>query len=238
MTRGRWKVLFMIAVPAIPVMRKTVDTILLYPMKKTGSLHYTAILRNIGSNKGATSLSNVPWLHRGALFQARWFCDNRRNRPERRRRWQLSGDMDSQTLRNTIIDRILPRVQTPGQYIGGEWNSVRKDPGGVRGKLCLAFPDTYSIGMSCCGLQVLYAIMNRRGDWRCQRVFAPLADMEALLRERHLPLCSLEDFTPWPSSTCWASPCNTTSAIRTCWPCSTWRASRWPPPSATAGIRW
>ena len=73
--------------------------------------------------------------------------------------------MTNQTLRSTIVDRILPRVQTPGQYIGGEWNAVRKDPGVAGGKLCLAFPDTYSIGMSCCGLQVLYAVMNRRPDW-------------------------------------------------------------------------
>ena len=104
--------------------------------------------------------------------------------------------MTDQNLRTTIIDRILPRVQTPGQYIGGEWNSVRKDPASVRGRLCLAFPDTYSIGMSCCGLQVLYAVINGRPDWSCQRVFAPLTDMEALLREQGLPLCSLEDFTP------------------------------------------
>ena len=104
--------------------------------------------------------------------------------------------MTDQNLRNTIIDHILPRVQTPGQYIGGEWNSVRKDPASVRGRLCLAFPDTYSIGMSCCGLQVLYALINGRPDWSCQRVFAPMTDMEALLREQGLPLCSLEDFTP------------------------------------------
>ncbi len=104
--------------------------------------------------------------------------------------------MTDQNLRNTIIDCILPRVQTPGQYIGGEWNSVRKDPASLRGRLCLAFPDTYSIGMSCCGLQVLYALINGRPDWSCQRVFAPMTDMEALLREQGLPLCSLEDFTP------------------------------------------
>jgi radical SAM family uncharacterized protein len=104
--------------------------------------------------------------------------------------------MTDPTLRSTIVDRILPRVQTPGQYIGGEWNSVRKPPGSVRGRLCLAFPDTYSIGMSCCGLGVLYAIGNARDDWSCQRVFAPMTDMEALLRQHKLPLCSLEDFTP------------------------------------------
>jgi radical SAM family uncharacterized protein len=99
-------------------------------------------------------------------------------------------------LKNTIVGRLLPRVQTPGQYIGGEWNAVRKDRATVRGTLCFAFPDTYSIGMSCHGLQVLYAAMNARTDWACERVFAPMVDMEALLREHKLPLCSLESFTP------------------------------------------
>ena len=104
--------------------------------------------------------------------------------------------MTNQTLKSLIVDCILPRVQTPGQYIGGEWNAVRKDHAGLRGKLCLAFPDTYSIGMSCNGLQVLYSAINRLDDWVCERVFTPLADMEALLREHKLPLCSLESFTP------------------------------------------
>jgi radical SAM family uncharacterized protein len=50
--------------------------------------------------------------------------------------------------------------------------------------------------MSHHGLQVLYAVMNRRGDWACERVFAPWTDMEPLLRENRLPLYSLETFTP------------------------------------------
>ena len=66
----------------------------------------------------------------------------------------------------------------------------------MRGKLCLAFPDAYSIGMSHHGLQVLYDLMNRRDDWACERAFTPLGDMEQMLRERKLPLCSLETFTP------------------------------------------
>jgi radical SAM family uncharacterized protein len=98
-------------------------------------------------------------------------------------------------LKIRIVNELLPLVQTPGQYIGGEWNSVCKDHHRVKGTLCLAFPDAYSVGMSHHGLQVLYAVMNRR-DWACERVFTPLADMEHLLRQRGLPLCSLETFTP------------------------------------------
>lgn len=102
----------------------------------------------------------------------------------------------NQTLKDQIVGRILPRIQTPAQYIGGELNAVRKDHSRVAGRLCLAFPDAYSIGMSHHGLQVLYTLMNRRDDWLCERVFAPWRDMEAALREAGLPLYSLESFTP------------------------------------------
>ena len=104
--------------------------------------------------------------------------------------------MINQSLKDLLLARVLPRVQTPGQYTGGELNAVVKDHARVRGKLCLAFPDAYAIGMSHHGLQVLYAVMNRREDWACERVFAPGTDVEPLLRENGLPLCSLETFTP------------------------------------------
>jgi radical SAM family uncharacterized protein len=104
--------------------------------------------------------------------------------------------MLNQALKDVIVDHLLPRVQTPAQYIGGEWNAIVKDHRLLRGKLCLAFPDTYSIGMSHYGLQVLYDAVNRRDDWACERAFCPLADMEQLLREHRLPLWSLETFTP------------------------------------------
>jgi radical SAM family uncharacterized protein len=103
--------------------------------------------------------------------------------------------MLKEDLKNRIVDYLLPLVQTPGQYIGGEWNAVCKDHRAVDGTLCLAFPDAYSIGMSHHGLQVLYALMNRR-NWACERAFTPLADMEQLLRRHGLPLYSLESFTP------------------------------------------
>ena len=104
--------------------------------------------------------------------------------------------MLNRVLRDRLIDRLLPGVETPGQYIGGEPGAVAKDYGRVRGKLCLAFPDAYTIGMSHHGLQVLYALMNRRSDWACERAFTPMPDMEALLRQERLPLASLENFTP------------------------------------------
>ena len=104
--------------------------------------------------------------------------------------------MSKPSLRNFLIDHLLPRVQAPAQYIGGEWNSVFKDRAGVRGTLCLAYPDAYAIGMSDNGLQMLYAIMNGRGDWACERAFTPQTDLEMLLRQHDVPLVSLESFAP------------------------------------------
>jgi len=104
--------------------------------------------------------------------------------------------MLNQPLKDLITSKVLPRVQAPGQYVGGELGATVKDHRSVRGTVCLAFPDTYSIGMSHHGLQVLYAVMNGREDWACERVFAPMADMERLLREVQAPLYSLETFTP------------------------------------------
>jgi radical SAM family uncharacterized protein len=104
--------------------------------------------------------------------------------------------MVNQSLRDAVTARVLPRVQNPAQYLGGELNSVVKDPRSVRGRLCLAFPDAYTVGMSHHGLQALYHLMNRRADWACERSFAPWPDMEQWLRQERLPLYSLETFTP------------------------------------------
>jgi len=94
------------------------------------------------------------------------------------------------------VGRLLPRVQTPAQYTGGELHSVVKDHRAVRGTLCLAFPDTYGLGMSHHGLQVLYSIMNADPRWACERAFAPWLDFERELRAAGLPLYSLETCTP------------------------------------------
>src|SRR5438128_12627079 len=100
------------------------------------------------------------------------------------------------TALKEAVSRLLPRVQMPAQYIGGELNSVVKDHRQVRGKLCLTFPDTYALGMSHHGLQVLYSLMNNDPQWACERAFTPWLDYEALLRRKGLALYSLETFTP------------------------------------------
>jgi radical SAM family uncharacterized protein len=103
--------------------------------------------------------------------------------------------MVNRELKDFVVSRILPNVHTPAQYVGGELNSVVKDHRSVRGKVCLAFPDTYALGMSHHGLQVLYSLMNA-SEWACERVFTPLPDFESSLRQYGLPLYSLETFTP------------------------------------------
>ena len=62
------------------------------------------------------------------------------------------------------LERLLRRVEKPARYIGGELNIVRKDPAEVKARIAFAFPDTYEIGMSYMGLQILYNILNRNED--------------------------------------------------------------------------
>ena len=94
-----------------------------------------------------------------------------------------------------LNDDILLRVQKPGRYIGKEINSIKKDaPLPVNFAFC--FPDVYEVGMSCLGLQILYFLINRRDDARCERVFAPWPDMEEKMREKNMPLFTLESREP------------------------------------------
>jgi radical SAM family uncharacterized protein len=103
--------------------------------------------------------------------------------------------MLNRALKEEVVSRILPTIRTPAQYVGGELNSIAHDHRTTRGTVCLAFPDTYSLGMSHHGLQVLYSLMNEAG-WACERAFTPLLDFEDALRRHGLPLYGLETFTP------------------------------------------
>ena len=94
------------------------------------------------------------------------------------------------------IEELLPLVQKPGRYIGGEINSIKKDWGKCRLTFALAFPDIYEIGMSHLGLQILYSILNNEPEIAAERFYAPWPDMESLMRENGIPLVSLESSTP------------------------------------------
>ncbi len=91
---------------------------------------------------------------------------------------------------------FLHEVEKPARYIGGEYNQIVKDPTSVRASLCLAFPDLYDIGMSHLGTKILYSLLNEHDDLSCERAFAPWPDMEKALRERGLPVLSLENRRP------------------------------------------
>ena len=91
-----------------------------------------------------------------------------------------------------LLERILPTVQKPARYVGGEYNEIRKDRSAVRTRVAFCFPDTYEIGMSNIGMRILYGIMNEIDGVWCERVFAPWGDMEEAMRKHHLPLFALE----------------------------------------------
>ncbi len=94
------------------------------------------------------------------------------------------------------LESILPFIEKPGRYTGGEINSVVKDISQCRLRFALAFPDTYEIGMSHLGLQILYSILNGEKDIAAERVFAPWPDMESSLRSAGVSLASHETRTP------------------------------------------
>jgi radical SAM family uncharacterized protein len=94
------------------------------------------------------------------------------------------------------IETLLPQVQKPARYMGGEFNSVMKDPDSVKVRYAFLFPDTYDVGMSHLGMKILYHTINKRDDAWCERVFSPWIDMANLMREHDVPLFSLESRTP------------------------------------------
>ena len=94
------------------------------------------------------------------------------------------------------LERILPRVQKPARYVGGEYNAVIKDKAAVDTRIAFCFPDTYEIGMSNLGMRILYGVMNRMDGVWCERVFAPWGDMEQEMRRADMPLFALESGDP------------------------------------------
>ena len=90
------------------------------------------------------------------------------------------------------LERILPRVQKPARYTGGEYNQIIKEKTKVDLRLAFCFPDTYEIGMSNLGMSILYHTMNSLDYVWCERVFAPWGDMYEEMKKANLPLYALE----------------------------------------------
>ena len=90
------------------------------------------------------------------------------------------------------LERILPRVQKPARYTGGEYNQIIKDKAKVELRVAFCFPDTYEIGMSNLGMSILYHTMNSLDYVWCERVFAPWGDMYEEMKKADIPLYALE----------------------------------------------
>ena len=95
-----------------------------------------------------------------------------------------------------LSDEILLSVQQPARYLGNEMNAVMKDPDSVDIRFAMCFPDVYEIGMSHLGMQILYAMFNKRDDVYCERVFSPWPDMDEVMRKEHIHLFALESQDP------------------------------------------
>ncbi|MBO4360345.1 MAG: TIGR03960 family B12-binding radical SAM protein [Eubacteriaceae bacterium] len=98
------------------------------------------------------------------------------------------------TISEETISELLSQVNKPARYCGGELNSAVMKGASVR--YLMAFPDVYEVGMSHLGMKILYSLLNSLGDVDCERTFAPMDDMAALMRERDIPLFSLETRSP------------------------------------------
>lgn len=98
--------------------------------------------------------------------------------------------------KTALPEDILLKIEKPERYLGNELNTVRKDKSKVDIRFAMAFPDVYEIGMSHLGIQILYSMFNRRGDTWCERVYSPWADLDRIMREKHIPLFALESQDP------------------------------------------
>ncbi|MBI2840127.1 MAG: TIGR03960 family B12-binding radical SAM protein [Acidobacteria bacterium] len=92
------------------------------------------------------------------------------------------------------FEDILPLVERPARYVGGEVNAVVKPQ--AAGRIALCFPDLYEIGMSHLGLKILYSVVNAEPDLAAERCFAPWSDLAAQLRSHGFLLPTLETRTP------------------------------------------
>lgn len=100
------------------------------------------------------------------------------------------------------LNTILPVVQNPGRYIGGEANQIVKNPADMLATMALVFPDVYELGMSHNGTNILYHLINREPDLAAERSFAPWLDMAEIMREKNIPLYSLESYRPLSEFDC------------------------------------
>jgi radical SAM family uncharacterized protein len=108
----------------------------------------------------------------------------------------LERFLDSNLDITKKLSTILPRVQKPGRYVGGEYNQVIKEWEKIKTRVALVFPDIYEIGLPNLGLAILYEMINNRKDSLAERSYCPWLDMEDIMRENNIPAYSLESKHP------------------------------------------
>ncbi len=104
----------------------------------------------------------------------------------------MTDSVSSKTYELALPDDILMQIEKPARYTGGELNMVKKELSEVAVRFCMCFPDVYEIGMSHLGIQILYEMFNSWDDTYCERVYCPWPDLDKIMREKHIPLFSLE----------------------------------------------
>ncbi len=95
-----------------------------------------------------------------------------------------------------LDDAVLLQIEKPARYLGNEINAVYKDPDQTAIRFAMCFPDVYEIGMSYLGIQIIYDLLNRRDDVYCERVYSPWTDLDKVMREKNIPLFTLESQRP------------------------------------------
>ena len=94
------------------------------------------------------------------------------------------------------LEQLLPRVQKPVQYVGGELNAVVKPWEEATVRWCLMYPDAYEVGIPNQGVQILYEVLNERADTLCERTYAVWPDLEKLMRENGVPQFTVDAHRP------------------------------------------
>jgi radical SAM family uncharacterized protein len=94
------------------------------------------------------------------------------------------------------LEKLLPHVQKPVQYVGGELNAVIKPWDDVLVRWVMMYPDAYEVGIPNQGVQIIYEVLNERADVLCERTYAVWPDLEKLMRESNVPQFTVDAHRP------------------------------------------
>ena len=94
------------------------------------------------------------------------------------------------------LEALLPHVQKPIQYVGGELNSTVKDWDACDVRWALMYPDAYEVGLPNQGVMILYEVLNEREGVLAERTYSVWPDLEALMREHGVPQFTVDAHRP------------------------------------------